>query len=179
MTTWVALLRGINVGGHAPVPMAELRELCVELGFEEVRTYIQSGNVVFRSDGDRERVRQRLVRGIQERFGHQVPVVARTADELEEVVDTHPFAREGHDEKTLHVGFLEVAPGPAVVAALPEAPPGPERFRVQGAHVHLHYPEGVGRSKLTGAWFERGLGTRMTMRNWRTVNRLLGMAREG
>lgn len=176
MTTWVALLRGVNVGGHNKVPMAELRNVCASLGFVSVATYIQSGNVVFRADGDARELARRLRDAIADRFEWDVPVVLRTADELDRVLAGSPFVEAGEDASKLHVGFLAEAPSEETVAAMPLKPPGREEFRVIGREVFLLYPDGMGRSKLTTAYFDRALGTTMTVRNWRTVTKLAEMA---
>jgi uncharacterized protein (DUF1697 family) len=178
MRTWIALLRGINVGGHKKIPMAALREACTDIGFADVTTYIQSGNVVFRAEGSGDDIARSLRSVIGERFDCDVPVVLRTVQEMERVAGANPFLEEGADAVKLHVGFLLDEPDEDRVAELPAKPPGPEAYRVVGADVYLHYPAGMGKSKLTTAWFDRALGTRMTVRNWRTVNKLVAMARE-
>jgi uncharacterized protein (DUF1697 family) len=178
MRTWIALLRGINVGGHNKIPMAELRKACGEIGFADVATYIQSGNVVFRAQGSAKQVAEKLRAVIAERFGCDVPVVLRTVGELERVAGANPFLDQGADVSRLHVGFLLDEPAQSRVSGMPAQPPGPEEFRVVGADVYLHYPEGMGTSKLTTAYFDRALGTTMTARNWRTVNKLVEMGRD-
>jgi len=178
MTTWVALLRGVNVGGHNRVPMAELRKACASLGFASVATYIQSGNVVFRADGKADDVADMLRKAIAQRFDCDVPVVLRTADDLERVLAENPLAGAGEDPAGVHVGFLAEPASEDAVAAMPPKPPGREVFHVDGGEVYLLYPDGMGRSKLTTAYFDRALGTTMTVRNWRTVRKLAEMARE-
>ncbi len=178
MKTWIALLRGVNVGGHNKVPMAELRKACTEVGFADVGTYIQSGNVVFRAEEGADQVAGTLRALMAERFGCDVPVVLRTVEALERVVAANPFLEEGADVARLHVGFLLDKPTRARVSGMPPQPPGPEEFRVVDAEVYLHYPEGMASTKLTTAYFDRALGTTMTARNWRTVNRIVDMGRE-
>lgn len=178
MKTWVALLRGVNVGGHNKVPMAELRDACRSLGFASVATYIQSGNVVFRSAGKVDALARELRAAIAERFDCDVPVVLRTADELRRVLAANPFIAAGRDPAKLHVGFLAEAPSAEEVEAVPPQPPGREEFQVIGGEVYLFYPDGMGRSKLTTAYFDRALGTTMTARNWRTVGKLVEMTHE-
>jgi uncharacterized protein (DUF1697 family) len=178
MTTWVALLRGVNVGGHNKVPMAELRKVCASLGFASVATYIQSGNLVFRAGGEADDIAGRLRSAIAERFGCDVPVVLRTATDLERALAGNPFARAGEDAPGLHVGFLAEPASAETVAAMPPKPPGREVFHVDGGEVYLLYPDGMGRSKLTTAYFDRALDTTMTVRNCRTVTRLAEMARD-
>jgi uncharacterized protein (DUF1697 family) len=171
---WVALLRGINVGGRSKVPMAPLRELLEELGLESVSTYIASGNVLFES-GTRSRAKLagQLEPAIAERFGVPASVMLRTPGDLAAVVEGHPF---GGDTSRTYVGFLAAPPSAAGVAALGRIDAGGERFEVAGANVYLHFPEGSGRVRLSGATLERQLG-RITVRNWRTVARLAELAR--
>jgi uncharacterized protein (DUF1697 family) len=178
MTTWVALLRGVNVGGHNKVPMAELRKVCASLGFVSVATYIQSGNAVFRADASAREIADELRTAIAERFGCDVPIVVRTSADLDRVLAGNPFGGTGEDTPGLHVGFLAEPASAEAVAAMPPKPPGPELFHVEGGEVYLLYPEGMGRSKLTTAYFDRALGTSMTVRNWRTVAKLAEMARD-
>jgi uncharacterized protein (DUF1697 family) len=178
--TWIALLRGVNVGGHNKVAMAELRALCASLGWEDPATYIQSGNVVFRASGSANVLAPELEAGLRRRFDLDVPVILKRVDDLERVVASNPFLEGGDaDPSRLHVGFMARAPEPDVLAAIPDQPAGREELRVAGAHVFLHYPDGVGRSKLTTAWLDRAMGTPVTVRSWRTVNRLVEMARDG
>ncbi len=165
---YVALLRGINVGGHRRVPMADLRGLCEGLGFGEVATYIQSGNVVFTSDRSGEEVGRRLEAAIAERFGFAVAVVVRTRAELAAVAASHPFAGRQTDPAKLHVVFFEKPPPPEAVAALKAADTSPDEVAVDGREAFVHYPNGAGRSKLNLDALGEG-----TARNWRTVAKLL------
>ena len=173
MRTYVALLRGINVGGRTKIAMADLRKLFADLGAEDVTTYVQSGNVVFRSGA----AATALARSIEERIagelGLRVTVVIRTAAELAKVVAGSPFAAE---PTQLHVVFLAEKPPAARVRALDATRGAPDEFRVVGREVYLHYPSGSGRSKITNAWFEKELGVAGTARNWRTVTALAGLA---
>lgn len=180
-TVQVLLLRGVNVGGHHKLPMALLREVLVELGGRQVRTYIQSGNAVLRAPG--EGLEGRVQAALEVRLGFAVPVIRRTAAELEAVAGPHPLADpggglEGTLDKHLYVGFLDAWPDPARVAALhPDRSP-PDRFQVSGREVYLAFPGGSARSRLTNDWLDRALGVRSTWRNLLTVRALLGLARE-
>ena len=172
----VALLRGINVGGKNKLRMADLAAMFREAGCDDVRTYIQSGNVVFRADaalaGD---IPALISASIMDQFGYQVPVIIRTALEVQEIVQANPFAETGAEANKLHVMFLADLPDRAHVEALdPNRSPGDE-FAVLGREVFLHYPNGVARSKLTNAYFDSSLSTTSTSRNWRTVGKLLEM----
>ena len=177
--TWIALLRGINVGGHRKVPMAELRELCARLRFEEVATYIQSGNVVFRAaQAKAAEVEAALARAIERRFGFDVSVMVRDVPELDAVVAGNPFLAEGVDDTSrLHVSFLGAEPPAAVAEEYRRLRLGGDELRLVGREAYLHVPGGMGKSKLTPTFLERALGTPGTARNWRTVNTLLEMGR--
>lgn len=174
--TFIALLRGINVGGKNPLPMKELAVIFEEHGASQVRTYIQSGNVVFRAAASKAARLPRLASAaIEARFGHRPPIVLRTSEELIAALAGNPFASVGADEKALHLAFLEAAPSAERVAALdPKRSPG-DTFAVHGKHVYLHLPNGVGRTKLTNAYLDTKLGTTSTVRNWRTVRELAAM----
>lgn len=173
----VALLRGINVGGKNRLPMPELRALFCDAGCERVQTYIQSGNVVFTAGtSELAKLSGRLQAAIEERFGLEVPVVMRSAPDLEQVVDANPFDLPADELKGLHVGFLRDEPDPQAVASLDPDRSPPDQFHVAGREVYLLCPKGIGRSKLTTRYFDSRLYTVMTVRNWRTVNRLVELA---
>ena len=172
----IALLRAINVGGTKKLLMAELRAMFEAAGCADVRTYIQSGNVVFRGEPVlAARIPELIEAEIAETKGFQVPVVTRTAAELDAVVGSNPFLEAGADPAKLHVGFLAEAPSAARIAELdPDRSPS-DAFEVRGREVYLHFPNGTARSKLTVDYFDRTLGTTITIRNWRTVRKLLDM----
>jgi uncharacterized protein (DUF1697 family) len=176
--TFAALLRGINVGGKVKIPMADLRATLSSLGLEEVVTYIQSGNAVFRAPKDDEKtVATDIERAIQEAFGHDVAVLLRTHDELERVERDTPYPVDDAAPTRVHVVFLDEAPVKAAVSGLePNRSPGDE-FAVLGREIYLSLPNGLGRSKLTIDWFERGLGVRATARNWNTLRKLIELTR--
>lgn len=174
----VALLRGVNVGGHNRLPMAVLSELVSELGGDDVRTYIQSGNVVFRSRLGEADISRRLEASIAERAGVTTPVIVRTGDELAATVAANPFVAGGIDDRALAVAFLADRPIVEAIATLdPERSP-PDELAVGDRAVYLHLPNGVARTRLTNAYLDRRLGTVSTVRNWRTTCRLLAIARE-
>jgi uncharacterized protein (DUF1697 family) len=179
VTTWVALLRGINVGGHKKVLMADLRALCTSLGFGSVATYIQSGNVVFRArEADSTRVASKLQKGIAATFGFDVDVVVRDVAGLEAAVDGNPFLAEGvEDTSKLHFTFLAEVPAKAARAEFGSYRMGVDELRLVGREAYLHCPQGLGKTKFTPTFIERRLGTAATTRNWRTVTTLLEMAR--
>jgi uncharacterized protein (DUF1697 family) len=174
----VALLRGINMAGHKRLPMKDLADLFAAAGAREVRTYIQSGNVVFRAAPEAaERVAAAVERGMAERFGFTAPVVLRTAEALAAVAADNPFTTDGVDPTTLHVLFLADTPDAERVATLDPDRSPPDAFAVGAREVYLHLPNGAARSRLTPDYFDRRLGTTCTGRNWRTVLKLLEMTR--
>lgn len=172
-----ALLRGINVGGKNKLLMRDLSALFVEAGCEEVRSYIQSGNVVFRANPDLARLVPDLIgEAIATRFDYQVPVLTRTARQLAAIVPSNPFLRAGAEPGKLHVGFLADLPEASDVDALDPQRSPPDEFAVVGREIYFHCPQGLAGTKLTTGYFESKLSTTMTVRNWRTVSRLHAMA---
>lgn len=169
MSTWVAFLRGVNVGGHHRLPMAELRRSVDSLGFGSVTTHLQSGNLVFTCEVDVEAtIVDRLRTVLAERHGLTVPVVVRAGDELLGLADRHPFAEEGIAPKLLHIGFLDREPD---VSAGPDPHQWhPDRWAVAGRELFLAYPGGSGRSKMGIEQFERAWGVTATARNLNTVD---------
>jgi len=172
----IALLRGINVGGRNKLPMEDLAAVFEDVGCLDVRTYIQSGNVVFRGGPEPLELLASLVtERIAQRFGFRAPVVVRTAEQLRAAVEANPFLAAAPDPGHLHVGFLAELPSPEAVAGLDPARSTIDRFAVRGREVYLHVPGGMGRTKLTNDWFDRQLGGCLTVRNWRTVSALVEM----
>jgi uncharacterized protein (DUF1697 family) len=169
MTQFIGFIRGINVGGNKLLPMASLKASCESAGLTDVRTYLQSGNVIFRS------TRKDPARLIEEALDLDVKVVVRTAAELQKVVAANPFASVGNTS-LLIVMFLSDEPSKEAQAALRAAHAGPEEIRFAGRELYLYYPNGMGRSKLTNAVIERKLGVTATARNWNTVTKLLELA---
>jgi uncharacterized protein (DUF1697 family) len=173
-STYLGLLRGVNVGGKNKLPMKDLVALFVEAGCDHVRTYIQSGNVLFQPDpGVSAQLASRITTQIAQRFGYRVPLVLRTVEQLRSAVLLNPFLKAGASEETLHVMFLADRPGPERVAALDPGRSPPDAFIVQGQEVYLHLPRGVAGTKLTNDYFDSKLSTTSTARNWRTVTKLL------
>ena len=173
MPRFVGLLRGVNVGGRNLLPMAELRALVESLGYTDVRTFIQSGNVLFtapKSPGAAH-----LEAAIRERFGLAVPVVLRTPPELARAVAADPFP--GADRAKLYVGFMTQSPSPAALAELDGRPFLPDAFAVEGKELYLHLPDGMARTKLPG-YLDRRLKLAMTVRNWNTLAKLCELAGE-
>lgn len=175
--TYLALLRGINLGSRR-LPMKDLAAMFRDAGCEDVRTYIQSGNVVYQVDAALAGGVPDFVRAvIADRFGFDLPVVTRTAAEIDTVVKGNPFLELGADPKTLHVAFLQNRPAKSRVAALDPDRSPPDALVVRGREIYLRCPNGVARSKLTTQYFDSRLETITTARNWRTVLKLQEMAR--
>jgi uncharacterized protein (DUF1697 family) len=172
-----ALLRAVNVGGTGMVPMAELRAAVVALGFKDVRSLLQSGNLVF--DAGKKSpaaVETALQAGFEKAFGFQTEIYARTGAELGEIIAGCPFPKEAKsDPAKLHVLFMRKAPAAAAFEALRAAIKGSERVTGGGRHAYLFYPDGAGASKLTSAVIARHLGTPGTARNWNTVGKLAAL----
>jgi uncharacterized protein (DUF1697 family) len=174
MTTYIALLRAVNVAGRNAVAMADLRDLLSALGMADVRTLLQSGNVVFRGRPcTPAELENRLEKEIGRRLQVECGVFVRTLSEWPAVVRNNPFRDEAkRDPGRLHVTFLRDAPGAAEVRALQDAIVGREIVRVKDRHAYIVYPDGAGRSRLTNAVIERHLKTRGTARNWNTTLKL-------
>ena len=175
MNTYIALLRGINVSGQKKIRMAELREQLAELPYENIQTYIQSGNIVFQSPEKPLAQLAKEIRGkIAEHYEFDVPTLIKTPAEMEAVVANNPFANE--DLKRVYVTFLEPAPEQVQIDVLGEVDYSPEQYVIQGKILYLFSPLGRGTSKLSNNLFEKKLKVDATTRNWRTVNKLIEMA---
>jgi uncharacterized protein (DUF1697 family) len=180
MNQYIALLRGINVGGHKLVPMVELRTVCSELGWEDVQTYIQSGNVVFRADAATADLEADLEEAIRDRFGFRAPVLVRKAEAWSAYLDGNPYREAAASEPNLvMLALARTAPGPAVLAALLERASAGERVAMVGDGFWVHYAGGAGPSRLSPGLLDRVVGSPVTTRNWRTVVKLHELARSG
>ncbi|MDP0500687.1 MAG: DUF1697 domain-containing protein [Verrucomicrobiota bacterium JB022] len=169
METYVAWLRGINVGGANKLPMKELQQLLTELGLLEVKTYIQSGNAAFRAaEADRAVLEQRITEAIRLQYEFTPQVMVLTAGQLEEAARRNPFPEAEADHKTLHLSFLAATPTEPELDKLEAVRGENERFQLIDRVFYLHAPGGIGRSKLAER-VERCLGVPATSRNWRTV----------
>jgi uncharacterized protein (DUF1697 family) len=172
-TTYAALVRGINVGGRSRLAMSTLEAGLTALGFEDVVTYIQSGNAVFRARVARKGIAAAIERRIHADAGLSVTVVLRTQAELARVAQRNPFLAEEQEPRHLHVVFLDAVPATSAIGRLDPDRSPPDRFRVDGPHVYLHHPGGLGRSRLGADYLEKTLGVRGTARNWNTVLKLV------
>jgi uncharacterized protein (DUF1697 family) len=174
VTAYVALLRGINVGGRKKVAMSDLRDLVTRLGFEDARTLLQSGNLVFRSDGKAESELERLLEAATEKqLRLQTEFFVRTAAAWKTIIARNPFRHEAEgDPSHLVVMCLRGKPGGTQLSRLRAAISGRESIRTVGSQAYVVYPDGIGNSRLTNALIERTLDTRGTGRNWNTVMKL-------
>ena len=171
--TKIALLRGINVGGHRKVPMAELRQLMTDLGFDQVKTYIQSGNIIFNTDTkDTVQLAEKIQKAILEYFGFEVPVICLEAARLQHAVKNNPFATESTPIENLHLTFLSETPEESQVTALEAMDYAPDQFDHQNTWIYLNIPGKYHKTKLSNALFEKKLKVSATTRNWKTVLKL-------
>jgi uncharacterized protein (DUF1697 family) len=178
MAGWIALLRGINVGGRNAVPMAALRALCAAIGWRDVETYIQSGNVVFDAAGPSAALEAALEAALAKEFGFTPAVIVRTAAAWAQALAHNPFPDEAEAEPNrvlLALAKDTLAPGAA--QALEAKAAAGERVREAGGLLWFHYPQGAGQSKLTPAMIDRAAGSPVTARNWRTALALRDMRR--
>jgi uncharacterized protein (DUF1697 family) len=177
MTVVIAMLRGVNVGGHKKISMDGLREICHSLKLRNPQTYIQSGNVVFgTTERDLTRIARRIEDAIENSLSFRPHVILRTASEMREVIARNPFTgRSGLDPAKLNVSFLADNPSADVRDRLLSLKVGPEELKIEGRELYIYFPDGMGRSKLPPV-LDRTLKTPTTVRNWNTVGKLLAMA---
>lgn len=178
MNTYIALLRGINVGGHNKLPMRELRSVLEGLGLHNVKTYIQSGNVVFQSErADAPALADEITVAIEQSHGLAPAVLLLDRDTFQSAMDANPFPQAQTEPKTLHLFFLSAAPDAPDWDALEALKKENERYQLIGNVFYLHAPDGIGRSKLAER-FGRGWDVTVTARNWRTVSKIMSLVEE-
>jgi uncharacterized protein (DUF1697 family) len=178
MKTYIALFRGINFGGNNIIPMRELVVLLENLGLQDVKTYIQSGNAVFRSkEKNTGKLSGQISAEIKKSRGFEPKVLILTFDEMEKAAGSNPFPKAESDHKSLHAFFLAAPPANPDLNRLESLRTGSERFELKGNVFYLHTPDGIGRSKLA-ANVERCLGVSITGRNWRTVQKIIEMTKK-
>ncbi len=174
-TTWIALLRGINVGGHKRVAMSDLRGLLESLGYHDVRTHLQSGNALFVASGVKAtKLEHDITSAIDSRLGLDVVVLVRSAQELRRVVAANPYLGRGIEQRQLHATFLSKQPAAAEVASLDREAFRPDDYVFGDRVIYARMPNGTAGSKLPD--WERVLDVRASTRNWNTVSRLLALA---
>ena len=175
MKTYISMLRGINVGGNKKVSMEKLKKLYESLGLEKVKTYIQSGNVIFESTTTKTaELKKKLEEKISQTFGFEVIVIIRTVEEMEKVIDASPFKEK--DENKILVTFLSDPPKEIPLQEIEKVKSASEEFSISGKEIYLFFPDGYGRTKLANNFFERKLKLAATTRNWRTINKLWELA---
>ena len=176
MARLVVLLRGINLGSRNRISMPDLRKALEDAGYDDVRTYLQSGNVVLTSTASAKKVAHDCERLIADRFGLEIAVVARTRTELAKVVEQNPLARVAKDPKRYQVSFLETKPAAKLVRELEDVAADSEKVVSNGREIYAWHPDGVARSKLWAKLAGKDLGVTATARNWTTVTKLLELA---
>jgi uncharacterized protein (DUF1697 family) len=178
MPIYIAMLRGINIGPHKRMKMEKLRASCEGLGFAKVKTYIQSGNAIFRAlKLSPAALSKKLGECIVKDFGFSAEVISRSREEMKRIIDDNPFTKErGTDISKLHVVFLPHAPAPTGLKKLQELTLAPDRVHSSGNEIYFYFPNGVSGSSLWKHPLDRVLTVAGTMRNWNTVNKLYEMA---
>lgn len=180
METYISILRGINVGAHKKIQMTDLKVLYGDLKFKNVTTYIQSGNVIFKANKQSDEVlAHKIEKAIYERYGFEVPVIIRSAEEMKNIIAVNPFLKEPNiNEEKLHVTFLTETPDKAKIESIKDLDYSPDRFIIIDKKIFLYCPNGYGITKLSNNFFENKLKVSATTRNWKTVNKLVEIAEE-
>jgi uncharacterized protein (DUF1697 family) len=177
MTTYISMLRGINVSGQKKIKMDELKKLYESLDFKNVQTYLHSGNVIFEcSDTNVAKLINKIERKIKNSFGFDVLVLIRTITEIQKLIENTPFVKK--DTSKLHVTFLSDTPTKSPINEINKIKDKSEEFFISGKEIYLFCPKGYGRTKLSNNFFERKLKLSATTRNWKTVNKLLEIAEQ-
>jgi len=183
MPVLISMLRGVNVGGHNKIKMDTLRALYESLKFEDPRTYVQSGNVLFRTriltnEKNSAALAKKIQNAIEQEFGFRPEVILRTTDELRKAIAASPFARRDLEPGKILVTFLASEPGPQARAAPLSLKVHPEELHLKGRELYLYFPDGAGRSKLAWSSIAQLLKTTGTARNWNSVTKMLEIAEE-
>jgi uncharacterized protein (DUF1697 family) len=178
MTTYISILRGVNVSGQKLIKMDDLRKLYENLGFHNVTTYVQSGNVIFTTkDIELDKLRQKISKEIEKKYRFEVPVILLTIDKLKQIIDNNPFIKDsGKDQSALYATFLSSKPGQFDFNAIVEKKQNNEEIIFSDNVVYLYCPNGYGRTKLTNNFLEAKLKVEATTRNWKTTNEILKIA---
>lgn len=180
MPTYVILLRAVNVGGYGKLPMAELRKMLSGLGFDNVETYIQSGNAVVDAEAPAAKVAQSVAAALERLIGSPVGVIVRTHEQLDRIIRENPYAKEASDGSKVHVAFLVGPAAPGARAALEQIveqyPNRRDRYQLAGDHIYLHLPDGAAETKFTGKTLDKAISVISTGRNWNTVLKLHEMS---
>ncbi|RLD22066.1 MAG: DUF1697 domain-containing protein [Bacteroidetes bacterium] len=178
MTTFISILRGINVSGQKKILMADLRALYEKLGFKNIQSYIQSGNVVFNYTEDKSNlaIAEMIEHAIEQEYEFQVPVLVKQADDLISAIKNNPFIDEAEaDPSRVAVTFLKSQPTSENLLKLEGVNFPPDRFIIDGLNIYIHCPVSYGNSKISNNFFEKKLKVKATSRNWKTINMLAEM----
>lgn len=178
MTTYISILRGINVGGQRIIKMNALQQMFTDLNFQNTQTYIQSGNVIFQSETMKcQDLEKEISKKILERFGFEVPVIVKTLEELQTIVANNPFSKDSSkDQSCLHVTFLSESPKESDFEKIKQGDYQSDEFKLEAKTVFLCCRNGYGKTKLTNGFFESKLKVVATTRNWKTTQELLNIA---
>lgn len=178
MTTYISILRGINVSGHKLIKMEALRKMYSDLGFSDVRSYIQSGNIIFSyKNSETDSLEKKISKKINDTFGFDVPVLVKEISEFKKILNNNPFLKykKTEDISKLHVTFLSAEPLKENTEKIKDGDYGPDEFAVAGDIIYLFIPDKYGNTKLSNTFFEKKLNVSATTRNWKTVNELAKM----
>jgi uncharacterized protein (DUF1697 family) len=178
MKSYISILRGINVGGHRMIKMDALKKMCADLKFENVKTYIQSGNIVFQSKLiDVDKISNTIKENIEKYFGYDVPVLTFTKDELGTIINSNPFSNDkSKKSEFFHITFLSDFPTYQNIAQLEQVELKNDSYKIVGKTIYLYCPNSYSNSKLTNNLFENKLKLNVTTRNWKTTKQLFEIA---
>jgi len=177
MKQYISLLRGINVGGHRRIIMADLKAMCIKIGFKNPMTYIQSGNISFESKlSDIEKIESLMSKAILKTFGHEVPVLVKSISEFNSILKNNPFLTETIDTKKLHITFLSSVPSLTDLNNLNTLRFENDSFIVNKDVIYLNIENPYHKTKLSNQFFEKKLNVSMTTRNWKTANKIVELA---
>jgi len=177
MTKHISILRGINVGGKRKILMADLKELYAKLGYKNIVSYIQSGNVIFDAkEKDQSKIEEKIYKAIKKVYDFEVPVVVRSAEEIEQIISNNPFTKKSEDE-SLHLTFLKEIPSEEHLEKIATYNYPPDKYKIEGKDVFIFCVGKYHKSKLTNNFFEKKLKVGATTRNWKTVNKLLELSK--
>ena len=178
MNKYIVLLRGINVGGHNKLPMADLRTLLSKNNYKNVHTYIQSGNVILESDKDSNFISSHIKELINASFGYSIPVICLSVNKLMEAYNNNPFFSSETDTKTLHLTTLKDIPKKELIDLLNIPIYKNEQYTIYKNFVYLYTPDGFAKTKFSNERFEKQLNTVASSRNWKTITKLIELTKE-
>lgn len=178
MKTYISILRGINVSGHKIIKMDALKNMCINLGFNNVQTYIQSGNIVYKfQQTETNNLNKMISETILNTFGFEVPVITKSAEQLQEIIKNNPFTDETlHNPAFFHITFLSDSPDKSKIQLLDQAELKNDKFALIDRAIYLYCPDSYSSSKLSNSFIENKLKVKATTRNWKTVNELMNIA---